>query len=124
MIAYNPRTAKVLSSNVICAADLLGRMLGLIRNESLCADESLWIRPCKGIHTFGMKFSIDVAFLDSRGRVVWMREALPPGRLSRVVFSAKGALELKAGALRESGTRPGDVITFLHAEEGYLADRG
>lgn len=75
-------------------------------------DDGIYLAPCEGIHTFGMKFLIDVAFLDPSGRVISMHHGLGPWRLSKIVFRAEGVLELAAGRLHETGTEVGDVIEF------------
>ncbi len=86
------------------------RMRGLLGRDHLEPDRALWIRPCKSIHTFGMRFVIDAAFLDREGRVVRAYPALAPSRLTRVVWSAAGVLELAAGVLESTGTRVGDLL--------------
>jgi len=62
-------------------------------------DEGLWIIPCPMIHTFFMRFSIDVLFLDKELRVRHVVENMMPWRMSRWVFSAHSVLELPAGTL-------------------------
>ena len=59
---------------------------------------------------FGMRFAIDVAFLDEAGRVLAVHHELRPNRISRPVLRADGVLELAAGRLRETDTQVGDVI--------------
>ena len=76
-------------------------------------DEGIYLVPCEGVHTFGMKFPIDVAFLDSKGTVLAVHHGLKPWRISKILFRARGVLELAAGVLRETGTETGDVIEFL-----------
>jgi uncharacterized membrane protein (UPF0127 family) len=61
---------------------------------------------------FGMRFPIDVAFLDSEGQVLHLCRALNPNRLSPIVWRAEGALELAAGTLEATNTEIGDVIEF------------
>lgn len=71
----------------------------------------MWIAPCEAIHTFGMKFAIDVAFLDRAKRVRKIRKAMPPGRLAASLLS-HSVLELPAGTLEESETQAGDQLIF------------
>jgi uncharacterized membrane protein (UPF0127 family) len=73
------------------------------------ADEGMWIVPCPMIHTFFMKFPIDVLFLKRDLQVARVIENLKPWRLSPWVFSAHSVLELKGGALRGS-VRAGDRV--------------
>ena len=84
------------------ADDPASRNKGLLGRESMGPDEGLWIVPCPMIHTFFMKFPIDVVFLDSDLTVRRVIENLPPWRLSPWVFSASSVLELQGGVLRGS----------------------
>ena len=68
----------------------------------MASSEGLWIVPCPMIHTFFMKFPIDVLFLDRSLKVVRVLEDLKPWRLSPWVFSAHSVLELAGGSLRGS----------------------
>lgn len=86
------------------------RMRGLLGRDHLEPDRALWIQPCKSIHTFGMRFTIDAAFLDRDGRVLRTYPALGPSRMTRVVWRAVGVLELASGVLEASGTRAGDLL--------------
>lgn len=68
----------------------------------MAADEGLWIVPCPMIHTFFMKFPIDVLFLGRDLRVARVIENLKPWRLSPWVWSAHSVLELAGGVLKGS----------------------
>lgn len=92
------------------AATVQDRMRGLLGRDGLDPDCAMWIHPCKSIHTFGMRFTIDAAFLDGDGRVIRTYPSLVPSRLTRVVWRAAGVLELAAGVLEASGTRTGDLL--------------
>jgi uncharacterized protein len=93
------------------------RLRGLRGRRSLPAGEALWIVPCRGVHTRGMAFPIDVAFLDASGTVVSVEENLPPGRFTSVRWKARTVLELPAGTLKDSRTDLGDRIEFQSTEE-------
>jgi uncharacterized membrane protein (UPF0127 family) len=112
MRALNTRNDKELASNVVVAERILDRMKGLIGKEGLYEGEALLIRPCKSIHTIGMRFPIDVLFLDFDNRVVESREEMPPFRLTRTYLKASTVLELPAGTLSLTETRKGDTISF------------
>jgi uncharacterized membrane protein (UPF0127 family) len=92
-------TGLVIASKVELAGDARSRSRGLLGRDSLPAGEGLWIVPCPMIHTFFMRFSIDVLFLDKEMRVVRVMEDLKPWRLSPWVWRAHSVLELPAGAL-------------------------
>ena len=73
--------------------------------------EGLWIVPCEAIHTFGMKFAIDVIFLNRKHVVIKTRHNMPRRRLS-FCLPAHSVLELPAGKIAGTGTRPGDQLHF------------
>lgn len=110
MRAFNLRTKKELSENVIVAKRLLERMKGLIGKKGLENGESLWIKPCKSVHTFGMRFPIDVIFLDEEKKVVALKKAILKNRMTPLYFKAVSVLELPAGTIDATDTRIGDKI--------------
>lgn len=75
--------------------------------------QGLWIVPSEGIHTFGMRFPIDAAYLDAKGKVLRVYHGLRPWRLAAVTLRARSVLELPAGTLERTGTEPGDVLDFI-----------
>jgi hypothetical protein len=105
----------VLGEKVRTAQTFLSRLVGLLGTDAIAEGEGLWVAPCRSVHTVGMRYPIDVAFLDARGVVVGILEGLPPNRIGRVFRGARGALELRSGVLAATGTGPGDLLVF---EEG------
>src|SRR4051812_49812670 len=70
---------------------------GLAGLSSLPASDGLHIAPCRSVHTFGMRFALDLIWLDRAGRVVRVDTAVPPRRL-RTCLRARSVLEVRAGA--------------------------
>jgi uncharacterized protein len=89
------------------AASRRQRMRGLVGRDDV--EGALVLRPCRHVHTFGMRFSIDVAFCDAAGRVLHL-STLAPRRLSRPMLRAAFAVEARAGSFDRWNLRPGDVI--------------
>ena len=87
------------------------RRVGLLKHDRLEPGEGLWITPCESVHTFFMKFAIDLVYLDKRKKVRKVRHAVPPWRLSACLM-AHSILELPAGAARRSGTERGDQLAI------------
>jgi hypothetical protein len=85
------------------------RRVGLLKHERLEAGSGLWIVPCESVHTFFMKFPIDLVYLDKQRKVRKVRKAVPAWRLS-ACLTAHSILELPAGTIEETGTQIGDVI--------------
>ena len=110
MIALNVNTGKELSNNVKVADSLLTRMKGLLGKKEMLPGESLWIRPCMSIHTFLMKFPIDVIFLNKRNRVIATIKNLQPNRVAKLYFSSASVLELPSGTLDATDIKVGDEI--------------
>ena len=88
------------------------RREGLLKRSGLEKGEGLWIVPCEAIHTFFMRFDIDVLFLDRKKRVVKAVRRLRPWRLA-MSWRARSVLELPAGVIEQSGTERGDVLEFV-----------
>src|SRR5262249_45888619 len=87
------------------------RRTGLLKHNGLAAGEGLWIVPCEAVHSFGMKFAIDVVYLDRKKRVRKTRKEMVPRRLS-ACLTAHSVLELPVGAIDSSRTQPGDQLEF------------
>jgi uncharacterized protein len=85
------------------------RRTGLLKHSSLPQGEGLWIVPCEGVHTFRMKFPIDVLFLSKARRVLKISGSMVRGRIAFKLV-AHSVLELPAGTARESGTQVGDQL--------------
>ncbi len=110
--AINVSRDRVVAERVLWAGTSETRRRGLLGRDRLPPDEGVYIVPTQWIHMFGMRFPIDIAFLNDGGRVLHIHHDLKPNRLSRIVWRAEGALELAAGTLRATGTEVGDVIEF------------
>lgn len=87
------------------------RRTGLLKHSSLEPGEGLWIVPCPSVHTFFMKFPIDLVYLDKKKKVRKVRHAVPAWRMS-MCLSAHSVLELPAGTARQTGTAKGDELVF------------
>ena len=88
------------------------RLIGLLGTDDLDSNKGLHIVPCSSIHTFGMKYAVDVLFLDKQGRVVHLIQALPPNKMTKMVSSAQSVLELSAGSISEQRIEVGDILNI------------
>jgi uncharacterized protein len=104
------RTGALLCERLALARTVRARLKGLLGRDGLEPGEGLWIEPCNSVHTFFMRFPIDVLFLDGGGAVVAMAPRLAPWRATRVHLRARAALELAAGAIEAHGVLPGDRL--------------
>ena len=110
MKAINSTNNEELASRLAIADNLFARMKGLLGRSALAEGEGLLIMPCKGIHTFGMKFPIDAIFLDSRNVVIAIWKVLSSNCLSLLFPKAASVLELPAGTIEATATTIGDEI--------------
>jgi uncharacterized membrane protein (UPF0127 family) len=96
---------------VALAQRFLQRLQGLLGRRPLAAGQALWLAQCASIHTLGMRYPIDVVFLDRDGYVTKICEAVPP-LAARVSMGAASALEFRAGEAAELGIRRGLRVTW------------
>jgi hypothetical protein len=87
------------------------RRTGLLKHTQLEPDHGLWIVPCESVHTFFMKFAIDLVYVDRKHIVRKVRSAVPPWRIS-ACLAAHSIVELPAGTIERTGTQPGDELAF------------
>ena len=105
-MAWLVSVAKVLASAEV-PATRRERRRGLLGRESI--EGALVIDPCRWIHTIGMKFPIDVAYLDPDGIVVKTIQ-MQRFRMGIPVWNARSVIEAEAGAFGRWGLRVGDQI--------------
>jgi uncharacterized protein len=108
----NERTGAIVATRILTAFDSASRRTGLLRHESFPEGSGLIIAPSNAIHSFFMRFSIDVAFVSRDGRVVKVRAALSPWRITGA-FRAYAVIELPAGTLERTKTRKGDRLVVI-----------
>ena len=87
------------------------RNRGLLKHTKLDPGEGLWIVPTQGVHTFAMKFTIDVVYLNRKRKVLKLRPNMVRSRMS-ICLTAHSVLELPAGTLDALGTQKGDQLEF------------
>jgi uncharacterized membrane protein (UPF0127 family) len=108
---HNPSRETMLADRAQIADTSKTRKTGLLKHQRLERGEGLWITPCEGVHTVGMKFPIDVLFLDKKRKVVKIRAAMPRWRLAACLW-AHSVLELPSGTAAATKTTAGDQLEF------------
>jgi len=88
------------------------RRTGLLKHAGLAKGQGLWIVPCEAIHCFGMKFSIDVLFLNKKRKVLKVRKDMGRWGIA-LCLRAHSVLELPAGTIAATGTQPGDELELI-----------
>lgn len=102
----------VILAHVERATGFWERLVGLIGKPPLPSGECLWIDPCNGIHTFGMRFPLDVLVLDESARVLRIHTSLRPWRVSLPVRGAHSVVEMAAGTLSQLPLSIGDLVCW------------
>lgn len=87
------------------------RRTGLLKHQQLLPGEGLWIVPCEGVHTFRMKFDIDVVYLNKAKKVLKIKARMPRSRIS-FCLRAHSVLELPSGMTESTATEAGDQLEF------------
>ena len=111
----NRRNAAVLANVVLAAVDSASRRRGLLGLDQMPAGQALVIAPCNAIHTWFMRFAIDVVFVAKSGEVVKCYRALRPWRMAIAWRGAFATIELAAGTLGVSETVKGDFVEIVPA---------
>lgn len=119
----NLTRSTTLAEHCQIAASLVARVVGLIGRPSLQRGEGLWIRQCNSIHMIGVRFPIDVIFLDGEQRVVKLAPAVkPPFHLRACFRRARSVIELPVGVIADSRTEVGDMIELVPRAEDTTGD--
>ncbi|MGI4828338.1 MAG: DUF192 domain-containing protein [Janthinobacterium lividum] len=109
----NRTTYADVGQSIKLADTSLTRLVGLLGRSSLKAGEGIWIRPSSGVHTFGMRFTIDVVGLDREMRVVKLWPRVKPQRITSISTNVRSVLELAAGEIEARSIQIGHL---LHAD--------
>jgi uncharacterized membrane protein (UPF0127 family) len=112
MKIINRTQGTVVGSRVRLADTWWGRFWGFLGRGSPSPGEGILLAPCNSIHTFGMRFDIDVIFLSADGEVLSLRQSVPPWRICRGVRGGRYVLEIPSGTIEATSTRVGDELSW------------
>jgi uncharacterized protein len=102
----------VLGEQIRVAGTSLSRLVGLLGKRRLEPGTGLLIIPSQAIHTAGMMFAIDVVFTDRNWRVIHLRAAMAPFRVTGIYWKARCVFELPAGVIAQTSTAIGDQLSI------------
>jgi uncharacterized protein len=105
----NERTGKVVAERLLAAFDSASRRTGLLKHTALPDNEAIIIAPCNSVHTFFMKFTIDVIYVTRDGIVKKVSHAVRPWRMS-ASLGAFATIECAEGVARAAGLRENDRV--------------
>jgi uncharacterized protein len=98
-----------IGDSIETAESSAARRTGLLKHEKLEAGSGLWIVPCEAVHTFFMKFALDLIYLDRKHRVKATVRGVRPWRFS-ACLPAHSVIELPVGTIERSQTQKGDEL--------------
>jgi uncharacterized protein len=113
MRLINQTKNTVLAENVFICTTLLQRAKGLLGKKSLLPGQAILLSPCNSVHTFFMRFDIDVLFVDKDYRVIKTVSTLKPGRITPAYWRACKVIELPAAKINLSNTQANDQLQLL-----------
>jgi uncharacterized membrane protein (UPF0127 family) len=113
-LLVNERTGSILAAVLEAAVDSRSRRRGLLGRNGLAERHALVLAPCSAVHTFFMRFPIDVLFVARDGRVLKIVEQIGAWRVT-ASLRAFAAIELPAGALRRAGLATDDRVVIRPA---------
>lgn len=122
VVVENTTKSLLITENAVLPVTQAGRAKGLLNHNQLDPGQGMVLYPCQGIHMVGMKFPIDVVFLDHGYQVVYIIESIQPGQVGPLVKGATMAIELPAGTIKRTGTELGDMFA-LSGLGGSLIER-
>jgi uncharacterized membrane protein (UPF0127 family) len=122
---FNETRESFLSLRVTPADTQVSRLRGLTGRLRLKSDEGIWVVPSQGIHTIGVRFAIDVIYLDAAHRVVNLTESLGSFRIGPLRLKCASVLELPVQTIYSSQTQVNDQLLICSPEEmeAYLNEK-
>ena len=106
-----------LAKRIEIAGDSASRRKGLLGRDHLDPDCGFVIAPSQGVHTFGMRFKIDIVAVARDGSVVKIRSHVAPRRIM-IALSAFAIIELAAGVAQKAGVKVGDRLCVVASSKG------
>ncbi|MFC4402436.1 DUF192 domain-containing protein [Gracilibacillus xinjiangensis] len=108
----NFHTDQVIAADVKKAYSFWRRFKGLMGTKSLPENSGLHIKPCTSIHTFNMKYSIDIIYLNKNDEIVGIEEELERGKIGKRFPNTTSVIELPAGTIKRTSLFIGNKVAF------------
>lgn len=112
MLFINSTRNTTLANKGNIANTFLTRLVGLLGKSKMEKGEGLLIQPCSSVHTFFMRFPIDIVYIDKNNKVTKIVKNLKPFRASFGTINTNAVIELPVGIIDETNTSKGDVIVI------------
>jgi uncharacterized membrane protein (UPF0127 family) len=114
LVLRHAGTGAIVADRLEAALDSASRRKGLLGRDGLPPGAGLVIAPSNAVHTFSMRFAIDVVFVRRSGEVAKVRHSMPRGRMAAALM-AFAVIELPAGTAERTGIRAGDRLEVVPA---------
>ena len=114
-VLRNQRTGSVVARRLLPAFDAATRNRGLLKRPGLDAGVAIVIAPTNAVHTFFMRFAIDIAFVAKDGRILKIRAGVPAWRIA-AAWGGYAVIEMTAGSFALAGTVVGDTLSVEIAD--------
>ncbi len=116
LVLMNRTSGAVLATELLPALNSDTRRTGLLKHTSLPSSTAMIIAPTNAIHTWFMRFDIDVIFVARDGRVLKVRRAMRPWRMAATLLGF-AVVEFSSGVLAKLEVSPGDVLAIVSRAE-------
>ena len=110
------RQRSVLGNRIEVAETHWQRTRGLLGRPAIQPGQGMMLTGCRGVHTWGMRYRLDIIMLDRHGRVVRTYSEFAPWRVTAWQLRAAHTLELPAGTITATTTQVGDTLVWLPAD--------
>ena len=110
MKLYNSTQNNLIADDVKIADNFISRTVGLISKKEILEPEGLLIKPCCSIHTFFMRFDIDVLFVNRKNEVIALCENVKPWRILPIHPTSQYVVELSAGVISSKQILKGNIL--------------
>ena len=113
MRLINQTKNTILAQDVFIANTPFKRIKGLLGRKVFLSGQAIILEPCNSVHTFFMRFPIDILFVDKNYKVIEAIPKLNPNRISRIYWHSNRAIELPAERLNLTNTQAKDQLQLL-----------
>lgn len=112
MKIYNSTQNNLIADDIKVAENFFTRSIGLLSKKSLSGNEGLIIKPCCSIHTFFMKFDIDVLFVNKQNKIIALYENVKPWRILPIHLRSYYVIELPSGSIMNKNIQKNDIVAL------------
>lgn len=106
------KNGEIIIEEIEDASNFFRRFMGLMYRKSIPHMHGLLLTPCNEVHTFGMRFDIDVITLSKDNEILFIDKAVKPNKIRKKVNGGYKVLELNSGLSDELSLKAGDILDF------------